>query len=261
MNELAKLFEHQGYDMERMMELDSIADPRRCYIIAMTPRSGSSYLCDVLTGTRRLGVPGEILNQQFIPKIIEKIPGRTPGEYLLHVSRVRKTRNGIYGFKASWFQFNNFVRLLDIQSCLAGYKYIYLTRRNVALQAVSLYKATASSVFHTNIAHDEDAVKKLESLEYDYEEIDKWYRHIVAQEEGWQEYFRSNRIFPCCITYEEIDQDIHHVVEKIALYLGVNPDKVSLSAKPSVFSKVSDPRNLEWACRFQIERNQKMGEC
>ena len=204
-------------------------------------------------------MPGEVLNQEFIPSILKRIPGKTPGEYFVNVSRVRQTKNGVYGFKASWFQFENFVRLLGDEECLSGYKYIYLTRRNLAAQAVSLYKATASSVFHTNIAHDDGAVRKLESLEYNYGEIDKWYRHIVSQEKGWLGYFHTHRIFPCCISYEEIDEDPHAVVMRIALYLGVNPDKVSLPEESSVFSKVSDSRNLEWACRYLIERREEVG--
>ncbi|NIV10795.1 MAG: hypothetical protein GWN62_05760, partial [Aliifodinibius sp.] len=62
----------------------------------------------------------------------------------------------------------------------------YLTRRNLAAQAVSLYKATASNVFHTNIKHEREALHKLEMLEYDFKKIQRWYWHIALQEQGWK---------------------------------------------------------------------------
>lgn len=257
MDNLVEFFAHNEINHARMKEVERMQEPRRRYIIAMTPRSGSSYLCDVLSRSNRFGLPGEFLNQEFLPNIMSRIPGRTPCEYFRNVGRVRKTRNGIYGLKASWFQFRNFVELMGDDECLSGYKFIYLTRRDIAAQAVSLYKATASSVFHTNKNHDADAVNKLESLEYDFDEINRWYEHIVKQEQGWQGYFRDNRINPCCISYEEIDADVQSVVMKIAVYLGVNPSKVTTPSEPSVFVKVSDRRNLEWSCRYLLERSEK----
>lgn len=256
-HEMDEVFRGDDCNVDRLVEIDCIADPQCRYIIAMTPRSGSSYLCNVLEKTKCLGIPGEVINHEFMPEIIKKIPGRTPGEYFRNVSRVRKTKNDVYGLKCSWCQFEDFVNLMGGNTFLDGYKFIYLTRRNHSAQAVSLYKATASSVFHTNVTYDHFAVKKLEELEYDYNEIDKWYEHIIMQEKGWQEYFRSNRISPFCVSYEEIDENISQVVMSIALYLGVGTDNVIMPSEPSVFTKVSDQRNAEWASRYLLERYSK----
>lgn len=259
MAEPADVFEQQTHGMSRIIELEQLPDPKCRYIVAMTPRSGSSYLCNVIEGTGLLGAPGEFLNEQFIPKIVKAIPGRTADEYFRNVSRVKKTRNGVHGLKASWFQFNNFIRLLHDDGCLSSYQYIYLTRRDLAAQAVSLYKATASNVFHTNVTLDAAAVHKLKTLEYDFEQIHQWYLHIVLQEKGWLNFFFNHRISPCYVTYEEVDEDVASVVNRIALYVGVNPDKITLPETPSVFSKVSDSRNMEWACRYMCERNKREG--
>ncbi len=256
MGEIAELFQSHAHDSNRITQFSKVAEPGRRYIVAMTPRSGSSYLCSVLEGTRRLGAPGEFLNREFIPNIVKKIPGRNASEYLLNVSKAKKTRNGVFGVKASWFQFEMFCGLVDKRD-LDGYRYIYLTRRNLAAQAVSLYKATASNVFHTNIKHEREALHKLEMLEYDFKKIQRWYWHIALQEQGWKEYFLKHRISPCYITYEEIDEDIESVVKRIGHFVGVNPDKITLPEQASIFSKVSDSRNMEWACRFMLEMNHK----
>ncbi len=221
--------------------------------MAITPRSGSSYLCDVMTKIKLFGTPGEMLNQEFIPKIIQRIPARTPEEYIRNVVRSRKTKNGISGLKASWFQFKGFSEIMNDCSYLSGFKYIYLTRRDLAAQAISLYKATETSVFHTNIKHSEEAMTKLQSLEYDYEKIKEWYVHIDRQEKGWQAYFYKNRIFPLCLNYEDVDDDLFGVIKRIATFVGVDPNNVKIPAEASVFEKIRDQRNIEWAHRFSLE--------
>lgn len=254
MNKIPTLFDNPALDLKRLQEIEVIADPRSRYIIAITPRSGSTYLCDMMIKTKRLGIPEEVLGQLSIPGRLKKnIPGRTPDEYIRNAVRVKRTANGISGLKASWFQFQNFISAMQDQTYLSGFKYIYLTRRDLAAQAVSLYKATASSVFQTNQQPSENALAKLNALEYDYDAIKYWYDHIAAQEKGWQRYFYKQRIFPLCISYEEIDDDIAGVLKRIASYIAVKPENISIPEEPSIFRKISDNRNPEWSRRFILE--------
>jgi trehalose 2-sulfotransferase len=255
MNSIKQIFSNPAIDQGLLAELDALQEPRSRFVIAFTPRSGSSYLCDVMKRIRRFGKPDEVLNQQFIPNILKKIPGRTPEEYLRNVIRHRKTPNGVSGLKTSWFQFDNFIKELENRSYLCGFRYIYLTRRNRELQAVSLYKATSTTVFHTNVHHDEEAIHMLRSIEYNYAKISEWYKHIDQQEKGWQSYFFENRVFPLCINYEEIEEDILSVLKRIAAFVKVNPNHVKMPDVPSVFKKISDQRNIEWAHRFVLENS------
>lgn len=253
MNKIHQIFSNPAVDLNRLRQIQASPEPRSRFLIAITPRSGSSYLCDVMTKIKLFGIPGEVMNQEFIPKIIKRIPGRNPEEYIRNVIHFRKTKNGISGLKASWFQFQNFKNAMVDHSFLSGFKYIYLTRRDMAAQAVSLYKATETSVFHTNINHSEEAVFKLRSLEYDYEKIKEWYTHIDRQEKGWQQYFNENRISPLHLTYEEIDKNIVAILHRIATFVGVNPKNIRIPEESSVFKKIRDHRNAEWAHRFSLE--------
>ena len=249
------MFEDPDIDQDRLRQIEILPEPRSRFLIAITPRSGSSYLCDMMTKIKLFGIPGEVMNQEFIPRIIKRIPGRNPEEYIRNVMRFRKTKNGVSGLKASWFQFQNFINAMDDRTFMAGFKYIYLTRRDIAAQAVSLYKATESSVFHTNIQHSQEAITKLQLLGYDYEKIKEWYIHIDRQEKGWQEYFYERRIIPLCVTYEDIDEDLYRVVKRIATFVGVNPHNIKMPEDSSVFKKMRDPRNTEWAHRFALAYN------
>lgn len=254
MNHIQKIFHNSTSDSKKLEKIKAKLEPRSRYIIAITPRSGSSYLCDVMLNTRRFGNPNEAINPRFLPNMLKKIQGRTPEEYIDNFMRSRRTGNGISGFKASWFQYHKFVKAVTNEKCFTNFKYIYLTRRDINAQAVSLYKASESTIFHTNIGHNEDALNKLETLEYDFAKINHWYQHIVAQEQGWQNYFLENKIYPLSITYEEIEADILKVMKRIAGYISVNPDKVQIPKKTSIFKKVSDDRNIEWTHRFALER-------
>ncbi|MDP2901795.1 MAG: Stf0 family sulfotransferase [Methylovulum sp.] len=253
MNQIPTLFDNPVLNLKRLQDIEALPEPRSRYIIAITPRSGSTYLCDMMMKTKRLGTPQEVLGQLSINNRLKNIPGRTPDEYIRNAIRVKRTANDVSGLKASWFQFQNFMEAMDDQSYLAGFKYIYLTRRDLFAQAVSLYKATASSVFHTNKQHSEEELSQLNALEYDYDMIKNWYGHIAAQEKGWQQYFYNKRIFPLCITYEDIEDDILTVLKRIATYVAVNPENIAISAEPSVFKRISDSRNADWSNRFILE--------
>jgi len=235
---------------EFMAMLEKMGEPRSRYIIAMTPRSGSSYLCDVMTKTRRFGAPGEFLNKNFLPKILTAIPADNANDYLHRVFIKKKTPNGLSGLKTSWFQFEEFLSEFTDTEYLKKTRFIYLRRRDVIMQAISLYKATKTDVFHTNVEHGEEQINALKALEYDFKGIERWRQHILRQEQGWDNYFYQNRIFPLNLFYEEIEQDILRLMKRVATFVAVDPNNVQMPDEASVFRKVRDQRNMEWAERF-----------
>jgi len=250
--ELLALFQ-ANLDMEKLEKIAAWPALKKKYIIAFTPRSGSSYLCDVLGRTKTLGRPGEMLSRQFLPNLLKNAPGRNPDEYLENILKVTRSPN-VSGIKASWFQFNDFLQVMENQAAFNDFRFIYLTRRELPQQAVSLYRATETDVFHTNIQHDAQKLAKLGRLGYDYEKIDYWYKHIAVQEAGWSRYFALNNIYPLCITYEEIDADVVAVVRRIAGYLGMPAAAKSASAD-SIFKKIGERKNLRWSCKYQLDKD------
>ncbi len=254
MNTILDIFSNPDLNTQLLQELEATPDPRSRYIIAMTPRSGSTYLCDVIKQTRRLGKPQEILGAIAVShRITKTMPGRTTDEYLRNGIRIARTANNVSGLKASWFQFEKFTEVMAGKHYLKGFKYVYLTRRDLAAQAVSLYKAASSEVFHSHVSPSEAALAKLDALDYDYHAIKGWYDHIVAQEKGWQRYFFEHRIYPYCLSYEDIEEDILMVLKRLAMYVSVNPDNIQLPTEPSAIQKLRDDRSREWTQRFRTQ--------
>jgi LPS sulfotransferase NodH len=269
MNKTKEIFESlqlNELNENLLSKLELIPNPRIKYILAVTPRSGSTFLCDVLKKTQVLGHPHEFLNEAFIPRCLtNKIPAKTPDTYFKNITKAWKTKNGVAGIKASWFQFNNLYTLLVDSTVISEYKFIYLTRSDLALQAVSLYKATESSVFHSVATPSEEAIEKLNNLEYDFEKIDFWYQHIVAQEQGWEAFFSLHNISPLRINYDDVVHDWYSVVKKIALFVGLKApglkkiDHCATLIKPDL-EKIGDEKNIVWANRFLQEIQQEIIE-
>lgn len=255
MNPIAQLFINPELDFARLAEINAMQEPRSRYFIAITPRSGSTYLCDVLHRSRRFGKPQEILDTKPIALRLPIIPARTPEEYLRNVLKVHQSANGVSGTKASWFQWQQFKSCISDKSIFTSFNYIYLTRHDTAAQAVSLYKATASSVFHSAAINNEEALIALNQLNYDYIKIKYWYDHIIVQQQGWQQYFHEYAINPLYLYYEDIDNDLLAVLKRIAVHVNVLPKNVFLPTNKSAYTKISDERNADWACRFAIELN------
>ena len=72
----------------------------RSYVIHFTPRSGSSWLTDVLGQTNVFGLPDEYFNPSFIPRNATAFGATNLDEYIevLHRRRGAKAKGGIFGF-------------------------------------------------------------------------------------------------------------------------------------------------------------------
>ncbi len=249
--EILSLFENLEIDADLHRMIIDKSDPETIYIIAITPRSGSSYLSSIMRNSKLMGSPSELLPPAFMKNILKRIPAKNPDEYLRNVLKKTQTNNKVAGLKASWFQFKRFINTLEDRSVLTKFKYIYLYRRDVVQQAVSLYKATESNLFHTNIDHSEDTIEKAKNLEYSYEKIKKWKERIERGEREWLNFFRDNKIHPLTITYEQVDFDVSDCMRSIAEYLNV--ESKSRFEVPAIFKKLRDRQSLEYACQFSLD--------
>jgi LPS sulfotransferase NodH len=242
-------------DEAKRSTLQALPHPPVRYIIAFTPRAGSSYLCDVLKNMGRFGSPGEWMSADFVPKIRQaRVPSISADDYLDLALKTFRSGNGVSGFKASWFQFQDFAQAMQAPQALAQCRFIHLTRRDLAAQAVSLYRAVHTGVFHTNIEHAPEKIAALARLPYDFAAIDEWRRHIEVQEQGWREYFSQHSIFPLSLSYEDVQADIRALVRRIACYLG-RPRAAEAEFAPSIFQKISQRQSVEWACRYRLEQD------
>jgi LPS sulfotransferase NodH len=126
--------------------------------------------------------------------------------------------------------------------------WVYIDRRNVFAQAVSMYLAESTQIWEKLIAGLRSRPPKpgvpADQVRYEYEKIKPYLTGFLAEREQWQLFFRHYKITPIRISYEEAAQGYPQYLKELL-------DKTELQAveapRPRRMLKVGDQRNEEWA--------------
>jgi len=189
----------------------------RTYTIAFAMRSGSNEICSLLT-YNGLGAPTELFQYPFPP---EPDPAQLTG--FLSVVRDRQV-NGIFGSKMSHNHraaldeyFRNYVpgyqRLDDV---LPNHRWVWLTRSDKILQAISLCRAEQSDTWAATSATSMEC----DRFRYDFLEILSRLLMLLTSDFIWQLYFQRQGITPLAIVYEDFFQDVDAQLKRLIEYLG-----------------------------------------
>lgn len=236
---LFKLFKQQ-LDSQLLLQLNEVSI--QTYFVAMTPRSGSSYLMDLFQKTNKLAEPGEYLNPGFVPDIATSLQVNNLVDYWIKLIR-RKGSENIFGVKVSYFHFIPLIETGLDELFFKNNKIILLQRKNIVEQAISLYLATQSNIFHTNIEHSEEKWKLLEEIKYSEQGIRDWIEHIHLQELGWEKYLVNKEYLP--LWYEDILADPKMCVKKTLDFLALEYRDSNIY-DDSIFKKISNDKNTQF---------------
>ncbi|MFZ0706115.1 MAG: Stf0 family sulfotransferase [Candidatus Korobacteraceae bacterium] len=189
----------------------------RTYTIAFAMRSGSNEICSLLTHNG-LGAPTELFQYPFPPE-----PDPTQLTGFLSVVQERQV-NGIFGSKMSHNHraaldeyFRNYVpgyRQLD--DVLPNHRWVWLTRRDKILQAISLCRAEQSNVW----AATSSTRVESDRFNYDFLEILSRLVMLLTADFIWQLYFQREGITPLAIIYEDFFENIEAQLKLLIDYLG-----------------------------------------
>jgi trehalose 2-sulfotransferase len=197
----------------------------KTYCILMTPRSGSTWLTRRIARLDRLSCPDEYFNTDVFADTLRYNPGRDVYEVFDIIARKNRTQDGLFGLEISYFNLEELeleAKLLDL---MIGDKYFfYLNRRNFVAQAISLYTAVESKIFHSFQAGGDEQRRR--EVPYDDAKILFWAGHILQQEFGFHQWMAANGVKPVRLRYEELCEDIDAVIGRMADHMGVNLDGV-----------------------------------
>ena len=176
-------------------------EPATRYCIAFTPRSGSTWLGDVLTQSAMLGIPKEWFNTGAAAVTIRQ-SGCADIEQYYRFLKARRSRRGVFGLELTWPQFRGVVEESGNRHFLDDIpNWFYLRRRDYVAQAVSLFKAIRSGVYHST-----GGDRRADEVTYDGKEIDNLVTRIMRQERAWKTLFDELGSPPRNLWYEEIIQ-------------------------------------------------------
>jgi LPS sulfotransferase NodH len=184
-----------------------------------TQRSGSTVVHDDFRNV--LGYPpgnSEILYQRII---LEKTD-RLWREVWDEVSKL----NTVHGYFVAKFMFHytpcisSFIErnsTVGVERCLkflpelfdgfynffADAIWVYVERRDVFAQAVSMYLAETTQVWHRRLGAPPQGGPPAPAIGYDYQRLKPYLQGFLAEREQWQVFFRHYRITPIRINYED----------------------------------------------------------
>lgn len=225
----------------------------RSYVIASTPRSGSMLLCDLLHATGRLGVPTEYFNQHdMIVPMARRLGLALPvgmGAYLRALVARRSTGNGVFGAKMHFHQAWAAIDQPAFRRYLAVSRFVWLRRRDVTAQAISLAIATRTNAWfrlrgQADGSEAGDAGEEVDDA-VDIGALFDATGRIRAENDFWRGFFQVNGIRPVEIVYEDLLTAPGAAVAAVARLVGVDPGPLP-SLDQSRFVAQAAGRSARW---------------
>lgn len=226
---------------------NQLIKPKLAYAVLTTPRSGSTYFCDLLSSTGVAGYPIEHLRTAN-----QTLALNCDFNYfrlLYNLMRYRTTSNGVFGTKfISHFlfelrqakpKFGKIFQLID--------KYILLVRKDKVSQAVSLVLAQKTNVWHIhkNTSHNNPAFQEyqsfLNSIEIDRQllvEVRKKYNFIANQEKRLRRILEVRQIEPLEVTYEAVLENAPKQINRVLKFLNLGDRSFELHMMNSDIKKM-----------------------
>lgn len=199
----------------------------REYFIAITPRSGSSWLTELLASTHIAGNPEEWFNPNHLSGILENYKCDNVFDYMKSIKARQCTANSVFGIEASFYQLKLVLEENSFNSILKDPKVIAWTRKDFVAQGISLFKAVETGYFHS-LQGNKMAIKE---AEYNATKIKEWILHILYQEAHWETFFKTQGITPLRLTYEDLVSDTLGILKKILAYIDVLKPDIDLNIK------------------------------
>ncbi len=226
----------------------------RSYIIAFTPRSGSHFLADLLSGTHVCGHPAE-----YLPPEDRNGGSEERSAYLRNYLRRGRTGNGVFGAKLSWRQFCRLIRDLDpgippgdlslhlaVQRHLGSCRYLFLRRRDRLRQAISYSRALATGRW-VSTGSSPAADPGLER--FDPAQIDRLLLELQTFDTRWESFLSHIQANHLTLYYEDVIADPLRYLEAICSLLELSPvaDRFRRSARTL---RQSDALTEQWLQKY-----------
>ncbi len=216
------------------------------YIIASTPRCGSTLLGHLLWKSGVAGAPHEYFHPSHAKDYYSRWEYQSHKEYVDFLKHWRTSSNGFFGVKLHYYQIKEFgLDIIDIKELLDDPKYIFLRRKTKIRQAISLVKAIQTNQFSLQPG------EVLADAQYDFNSIKDQLIRLINEENKWDDYFSKNNISPLIVWYEELATDYVNILDRIYEHLGINKLE-AVMPEPSL-RKMSNASTEEWVERFNSD--------
>jgi LPS sulfotransferase NodH len=231
--------------------------PRRCCVIATTPRTGSWLLAEALNETGLAGEPQEYFGWEGLDGWSREF-GLDPGaSFLTFIEKAiayGTSENGIFCAKVHWSQLQHFVRKVReepgvwpnttaelLHHFFADLHCVHLSRADTARQAISYWQAVQAG----NWWDDGDTPRRAgAAAELDFQQI-RWCEDLlVGQDRSWGALLADADIPTLEVVYEQLVADRAGTVERVLDFLGAERGPIELPL--TRLRRQADERTERW---------------
>lgn len=265
---------HPVADGRRDAPSAAVAPPRLTYVICTLPRSGSWLLSEGLGSTSVAGNPREWFNtiQEQHERAQWRLNHPSDLSFANYLSLVRSrgtTRNGICGIKLHYYQFTDLAKKLAsvpglrdltladrMSRVFPNVRYVWLTRRDKARQAISYYLASSTQTWWViDGAPQSPPENDPPEPVYDPHAIARLERVLLGHESRWKAFFEDNGLEPLVVHYEDVLADYEGQIHRVLTWLGI-ADANDVPVPPTRLKRQSTGRNDDWLSRYQAFKAQ-----
>ena len=247
---------------------DVLVPTTRSFFVCATPRSGSSLLSEALEFTMIAGRPREYFEPTYEKDWFARLGISADSQYVEKFLTAGTTSNGVFGAKIHWHQFihlrANLRRILGgggtdlerLRRTFPDLKYIFLTRKDKVLQAVSYVEALRTDRWHSLIP-EADATRPAAApgpeSSFDLDEIDRWVTRFTEDEARWQHYFARAGIEPFEVVYEDFLETYQATVLAMLHHLEIRIPQ-GMTVAPPRLQKLGDEHSEDWGRRYRTRK-------
>lgn len=216
--------------------------PRKKFIVLFTGRTGSSWLSQLLGGY--LGYPEEYLNPDLIALTCESLNAVTVPSFFNALFGLRSTPNGVFGIEVT----AEHIAVVGEDRFFAFIKnptVLFLWRRNLIAQGISLYRAVKTRRFHSN------ELLRVSTPDYEPKEIESWIRYLLYVENLNADIIVSRKLDFNSLVYEEMVIDPEATFRKVCTAIGQDMTRVDFEEVS--LRVISDDWNKEAELRFRSD--------
>ena len=212
-------------------------------MIAMTPRTGSTFLCTALHQAGQSLEPNEIFNPRG-PAQVERARRQAAG-FADYIASFGRDPDEAFIFKTGWHDASPLAPA--VTRLFPRLHVIYLDRRNIAAQAVSQFRAEISGIWHKRPGQAEQTFDP--EGRFDLARICQIVGNLEREKQSWEEWFATHGIAPLRLDYRLIKSDVREALRRIAAGTGLKlrPERATNGG----LLKLADATSAEWTERVQ----------
>jgi LPS sulfotransferase NodH len=223
--------------------------PHKCVVVCMTPRSGSSLLCDYLGQTGAAGQPEEYFLADDWPSLLQRHGVDDAAGVVASVVRAGTSPNGVCSMKIGigGGYLGRLLRAVEDATGEAGVDgvwsafgrplWIWTTRRDKVRQAISWWRATKTGRWRSSERGEPDPEH------VDHDAVTHLLREIAHREAAWDRFFADSGIAPFTVVYEDFVRRREKTLKALFLDLDEEPRRMPVD---SILRPQADARTEAW---------------